>query len=272
MQFEIVPLSPAIGIEVRGIDLAQPLDEASFEPIGCAWERHCVLLVRGQDITQEQQAQFASRFGTLTRPRRGPPPVLYVSNARSTFAKPAVLPAGPVDFHSDQSYLAEPSIATVLYAMDVPAKGGNTIFASGLRAYDALPEDLKRRLAHCEAEHAYDQLTSPSRRPEHVPEGWKHAVHPVFRVHPPTGRTAIYVSRLMTRSIVGMTSEESRQTLDMLFDHQERAEFSYEHVWRPGDLVVWDNRSCIHARTDFDPAEPRRLRRMTVLDEHRAAA
>jgi alpha-ketoglutarate-dependent taurine dioxygenase len=76
----------------------------------------------------------------------------------------------------------------------------------------------------------------------------------------------------MTRSIVGMTSEESRQTLDMLFDHQERAEFSYEHVWRPGDLVVWDNRSCIHARTDFDPAEPRRLRRMTVLDEHRAAA
>ncbi len=105
-----------------------------------------------------------------------------------------------------------------------------------------------------------------------MPEGWKHAVHPVFRVHPPTGRTVIYVGRLMTRSIVGMSSAESREILDMLFDHQERAEFSYEHVWRTGDVVVWDNRSCIHARTDFDQAAPRRLRRMTVLDEHRAAA
>jgi hypothetical protein len=108
-------LSPAIGIEVRGIDLAQPLDESSFEPIRLAWERHGVLLIRGQDISQEQQALFAGRFGTLARPRLGPPPVLYVSNARSTFAKPTILPDGPVDFHSDQSYLAEPAIAATRF-------------------------------------------------------------------------------------------------------------------------------------------------------------
>ena len=155
-------------------------------------------------------------------------------------------------------------MASMLYAMEVPSRGGNTLYANCFKAYEALPEDMKRRLKGKRALNAYDYDNAPTLRGEALPEGVKRFAHPIVRTHPVTGRKALYVNRLMTWSILDMPPEESRALLDYLFNHQERTEFVYEHKWTPGDLVLWDNRSCLHARTDFDPSERRRLRRVTV--------
>ncbi|MEO8926165.1 MAG: TauD/TfdA family dioxygenase [Caulobacteraceae bacterium] len=264
---DIRPLSPAIGVEVGGVDLAGRLDEAVFGQIRAAWEESCIALFRGQTLSETRQILFARRFGKLGEAGGGPRPVLYVTNARNERGEPGILPEGPIDFHSDQSYLEEPSMATMLYAIDVPGRGGNTLFANGFRAYDALPDELKRRLAGRSALHAYDYYSNPNQRAQRAPPGATPVAHPIFRVHPPTGRTALYVNRLMTWSIVDMDPDESDRILHVLFDHQEKAEFVYEHAWTPRDLIVWDNRSCLHGRTDFAQSALRRLRRVTVLGE-----
>jgi taurine dioxygenase len=264
---EFRPLSPALGVEVCGIDLARPLEDAVFQLIRRVWEENGVLLFRGQQLTAIKQIRFASRFGSLGKTDMGPPAVLEVSNVRDAGGMSGILPEGAIDFHSDQSYLAEPAIATMLYALEVPANGGNTLFGNGLRAYEALPEDLQQQLAERRALHLYDYETNPTRRPQQKPHNAKRAVHPIFRVHGPTGRRALYVNRLMTWSILDVEALESERILNRLFEHQERGDLVYEHRWLPGDLVLWDNRSCIHARTDFNSDERRRLRRVTVLDD-----
>ncbi len=261
------PLSPAIGVEVRGIDLARRMDPAAFMQIREAWESHCMALFRGQKLSEVKQIIFASLFGKLGAVRGATPAVVHVSNARDGSGVQGILPEGPIDLHSDGSYLEEPMMATMLYAIDVPERGGNTLFANGFRAYDALPDELKQRLAGRRALHAYDRQTEPTRRPDRAPLGVTPVAHPIFRIHPSTGRMALYVDRLMTWSIADMPAEESDRILHFLFDHQERPEFVYEHVWAPGDLIVWDNRSCLHGRTDFDPSALRRLRRATVLGD-----
>jgi taurine dioxygenase len=155
----------------------------------------------------------------------------------------------------------------MLYAMEVPRQGGNTRYANGFTAYEALDERLKSRLAGKRALNVYDYAGNPTHRAHALPEDAKQFAHPVFRTHPATGKKSLYVNRLMTWSILDMPADESREMLEFLFNHQERPEFVYEHIWTPGDVILWDNRSCLHARTDFDPAERRRLRRVTVLGE-----
>jgi taurine dioxygenase len=113
----------------------------------------------------------------------------------------------------------------------------------------------------------YDYVGNPTHRADSLPADVKQYAHPILRAHTPTGRKSLYVNRLMTWSILGLSPEQSHETLSRLFDHQEKPEFVYEHVWTPGDVMLWDNRSCLHARTDFAPHERRRLRRVTVLGE-----
>ena len=273
--FEIKPLSPAIGVEVGGVDLAAPLPETDFARIRRAWEENCIVLFRGQTLGEQEQVAFASRFGTLgtnvneTDPLKlgGHPAVLYVSNIRIDGKLTGILPDGEMFFHSDTCYLERPAMASMLYAMELPSAGGHTLYANGFAAYDALPEGLKRRLAGLRALNVYDYDGSPTHRAATLPPGVKQYVHPVIRSHPPTGRKSLYVNRLMTWAILDMPEEESRALLEFLFDHQEEPRFVYEHQWRLGDVILWDNRSCLHARTDFDPDERRRLRRVTVLGE-----
>jgi alpha-ketoglutarate-dependent taurine dioxygenase len=272
---EIRPLSPAIGVEISGVDLAAPLDEPTFARIRRAWEENCIALFRGQDLDENAQAGFAARFGTLgtavndrdPMKRGSHPAVLYVSNIRIDGKLTGILPDGEMFFHSDTCYLERPAMASMLFAIEVPSRGGHTLYANGFRAYDALPDELKRRLAGMRALNVYDYDGNPTHRAASLPPGVKQYAHPVFRTHPPTGRKSLYVNRLMTWSILDMDEGESRETLEFLFDHQEKPEFVYEHDWRPGDAILWDNRSCLHARTDFDPGERRRLRRVTVIGE-----
>ena len=271
MPLEFKPLSPAIGIEVLGVDLRSPLPEEDFALMRSMWEHNCVLLFRNQTLDENDQVQFAERFGPLSRtanPERAAksnPAIMFISNVRENGQLIGALPDGEMHFHSDQSYVEKPATGSMLYAMEIPSTGGNTLYANALNAYDDLPQHLKALLADKQAMHSYD-TTSTLRGPE-VKLGPRSFAHPLFRTHPPTGRKAIYVNRLLTHSIIGLPRDESDDVLDQLFEHQEKPQYIYEHVWRVGDLILWDNRSCVHARTDFSARERRMLRRLTLLGE-----
>lgn len=272
---DILPLTPAIGAEVRGVDLAEPLDDETFRRIEQAWHAHGVLLFRGQELSEEDQVGFAGRFGelgrvvnkhggvTLTRH----PSVMLVSNIRQDGQLIGALPDGEMLFHSDQCYVERPCMATFLYAIEVPSKGGDTLFANTALAWETLPPAIKAAVEGKKAMNVYDYAGAPTQRREALASDAPRFAHPVVRTHPATGRRALFVNRLMTQWIEGMPREESDRLLAAIFDHQEQRRFVYEHVWRPGDLVLWDNRCTLHARTDFSAAERRLLRRCIVLGE-----
>ena len=149
----------------------------------------------------------------------------------------------------------------------MPESGGNTLFANMYKAYDTLDDDLKRRLAGVDAEHGFYtgvDVSDDMKSALGISDYQSTARHPVFSAHEETGRTALYVSRLLTQRIAEAGDEESREILSRLFVHSERSEFVYEHIWAPGDFVMWDNRCTNHARTDFSAGERRLLRRTTV--------
>ncbi|MGQ0664232.1 MAG: TauD/TfdA dioxygenase family protein [Pseudomonadota bacterium] len=271
--FELRALSPAIGAEILGVDLGARLDAERFEAIRQAWHRSSVLLFRHQELSEADQLRFAERFGELARlvtkteGMTGHPAVLLVSNVRKDGKLIGALPDGEMLFHSDQCYVERPCMATLLYAIEIPSVGGNTLFANMYQAYETLPEAIKRRLAGLKAMNVYDYAANPTARTRaSAPDAPAYA-HPIVRTHPATGRKALYVNRLMSESIVGLKRAESDRLLGFLFDHQERREFVYEHAWTPGDLVLWDNRSTLHARTDFSAAERRLLRRVAIKGE-----
>ncbi|MFM9887590.1 MAG: TauD/TfdA dioxygenase family protein [Burkholderiales bacterium] len=266
-------LSPNIGIEVEGVDLRQPLDDEAFRSVEAAWHANCIILFRGQSLDEDQQVAFASRFGPLAQVlnKHGGasthhPGVMFISNIRENGKLIGALPDGEMMFHSDQCYIERPCYATLLYAIEIPRQGGNTLFANMYKAYEALPSDLKDRLQGMQALHVYDYGAAPTQKGA-VGEDARRFAHPIFRTHPATGKKALYVNRLMTDHIVGMDRPESDRTLSMLFDSIENPAWIYEHQWRIGDLLMWDNRCTTHARTDFDASERRLLRRCVVLGE-----
>jgi taurine dioxygenase len=266
------PLSPALGIEVQDVDLAQPMDDATFSRVLQAWHEGLILLFRNQDLGEAQQAAFGARFGELgsvlhQHGGRGTHPgVMYISNIVENGKLIGALPDGEMYFHSDQCYTERPAMATMLYAMEVPSRGGNTLFANMYRAYETLPDEIKSKLVGKKAWNVYDYSGNPTKRGAVAGDAPRYA-HPVVRTHPATHRKALYVNRLMTESIGGLPREESDALLAYLFDHSDQPGFIYEHVWRPGDLILWDNRCTLHARTDFDATERRKLRRVAVLGD-----
>lgn len=266
------PLSPALGAEIVGVDLRHDLDDVTCAQIRDIWHQNLVILMRGQDLTEEDEVRFAEMFGPPAKIHtrqfvRGHPAVMLISNIREDGKPIGALPDGEMHFHTDQCHQERPAMASMLYAIEVPREGGNTLFANGYKAYETLPEDVKGRIDGRKALNAYDYDNASMKRGTRVAEGVPSYVHPVVRTHPATGRKALYVNRLMTVRIEGMPEDESAELLDMLFDHQERREFVYEHVWRPGDLLMWDNRCTLHARTDFSAGERRLMRRVTILGE-----
>jgi len=270
------PLNDAIGMEIIGVDLREDLPQSAFEAIRDAWRAHCIILLRGQTLDEEAQVRFARRFGELGKVlhahegRTSLPGVMYISNIRENGKLIGALPDGEMYFHSDQCYIESPSVGTMLYAMEVPSKGGDTIFANMFAAYDALPDALKEKIEGRVALNVYDYQNAATVRGSALREGVPSFAHPMVKIHPFTGRKALYFNRLMTHHIVGMDSQESEALLAQLFDHQEQDRFLYRHVWTPGDLVMWDNRSALHARSDFDASERRLMRRTVVVREHEA--
>jgi taurine dioxygenase len=265
-------LSPALGLEVVGIDLSQPINPLLAAQLEATWHEGLVLLLRDQVLTMENQVRFAECFGPLAKVvnvqnATGHPSVMLISNIRKDGKPIGALPDGEMQFHTDQCYLERPAMASMLYAIEVPNVGGNTLFANAYSAYETLPADIKRKLDGRKAINAYDYDNASTKRGTRLRDGVPYYVHPVVRTHPGTGRKALYVNRLMTLSIEGMPEAESNALLNFLFDHQEQRQFVYEHVWRVGDILMWDNRCTLHARSDFSSDERRLMRRIAVLGE-----
>jgi taurine dioxygenase len=272
------PLSPAIGVEIEGIDLSQPLARTAIEAIRAAWHEHGVLLFRDQTISEDDQARYGEYFGTLTDmsgyaelpkfKQKHHRAVIFISNIREDGSLVGTLPDGEVFFHSDRAFTPDPPIATMLYAMEIPSVGGDTLFANMYAAYDALPQPIKDRIEGLRAlnvyDLSYDADGAASKRMTTLRPDAPSSLHPMVKIHPATGRKVLFVNRLMTYGIEGLPSAESDELLNYLFDHQEQGRFVYRHVWQVGDVLLWDNRCTLHARTDFDASERRLLRRMTV--------
>jgi taurine dioxygenase len=266
------PLSSALGAEILGLDLRDDIDARVFAQIRDAWHQNLVIVLRGQYMSEEDQVRFAEKFGPpavihTKQFVRNHPAVMLISNIREDGKPIGALPDGEMHFHTDQCHQERPAMASMLYALEVPRAGGNTLFANGYTAYETLPPEIKRRIDGRKALNAYDHETAATKRATRLTQSVPSYAHPVVRTHPATGRKALYVNRLMTVRIEGLPAQESDNLLAMLFDHQERREFIYEHVWRVGDLVIWDNRCTLHARTDFSPDERRLMRRVTILGE-----
>ena len=271
-QLQTRSLSPALGAEIMGVDLSEPFNDELFAKILRCWHDNIVVLFRDQRLSEADQVRFAERFGplALSHTRRyttANPAVMLISNIRENGRQIGALPDGEMQFHSDQCYQEKPAMASMLYALEVPSMGGNTLFANAYMAYETLPDDIKRRLDGRKALHAYDYDNASMKRGTRIQDGVPHFAHPLFRTHPATGRKALYVNRLMTIAIEGLPEAESDALLDFLFKHQENPAFVYEHVWRVNDLLMWDNRCALHARTDFSNDERRLMRRVTVLGE-----
>jgi taurine dioxygenase len=265
-------LSAALGAEIIGVDLSQEMDARTTAQILEVWHESLVILLRDQHMSETDQVRFAERFGppaTIHTKQfvQRHPAVMLISNIREDGKPIGALPDGEMHFHTDQCHQERPAMASMLYSIEVPSKGGNTLFSNAYAAYETLPEAIKRRIAGRRALNAYDYDTAATKRGTKVADGVPSFVHPIVRTHPATGRQALYVNRLMTVSIEGMPEEESSELLDTLFDHQEQRQFIYEHVWRVGDVLMWDNRCTLHARTDFSADERRLMRRVTILGE-----
>ena len=274
MSISVRLLSPALGAEIVGVDLSKPLDDVTIAAIKATWNEHLVLLFRNQALSEDDQVRFARNFGELQqRPRPKDmraeakvknPEVMLVSNIRENGKPIGSLPDGEMQFHSDMCYIPAPPKGTFLYAIEIPSEGGDTLFLNMYKAYEALLPEMKARLKDRNAVNIF--LYGSTSRDGNKPDFniHPHATHPVVRIHSDTGRPALYVNRLMTWNIEGMEGGESQELLDSLFDHIEQPQFIYEHKWKVGDLILWDNRCTLHARTDFSDKERRLLRRVVV--------
>ena len=276
---ELVPLSPAIGVEARGIDLGKPVDDATRAALRRAWAENSILLVRGQDLTEEEQFAYARLFGEVAD--RVKPPVekrafradpenrmQLITNRLDEQGRPmGSLGDGEMWFHTDKCYVEKPHRASFLYAVEIPTEGGHTRFASLYNAYDRLPADLRSRIEGRKVLQVYDYGKDQAADPDDVNARLDELLHywqPIVVANPDTGRRAVYVSRLMSLRIEGMDAVESRAVLDAICDIVEADDNVYEHVWQPGDIIVWDNLSCVHARTDWPREQRRTLRRVTI--------
>ena len=273
---EIEPLSPVVGAAIRGVDWRAPVDARTEDAVRAAFTRHSVLCFPGQKLTPEHQLRFANVFGKSDGAFRKPPSedrdgakqrgVMLVTNIRKDGKPVGFLPDGEMQFHSDGAHRDIPYRATTLYAIKIPSRGGETLFANLAAAYEALTPAMQTRLEGLKTRtvYLYDAVSREETREDDP--SLPSAVHPLVKTHPDSGRRSLYLSRLMTRAILGMDRKDSDALLEELFDHCERPDFVYAHRWRPEDLVIWDNRCLNHARADFPAEETRLLRRYTVSE------
>jgi len=274
MRLGVTPLAPAIGAEISGIDLSAPLDPGTINAIRAAFHRHVVVVFRGQDLTEDAQFAFARHFGEIGVRKRSPngatpggdydTPFMLVTNIVEDGKPIGSFGDSEMWFHHDTCYYEKPHAATLLYSVELPSRGGDTLFSNMYAAYDNVPDDLERRLEGRRVLQIHDYKRTERIDLDGDTTGMLQYSQPIFITHPDTGRRALYVNRLMSARIEGLDRAESDDILDRLFDIVEDPAIGYAHSWRLGDLVMWDNYASCHARTDFPRDEPRLLRRLTV--------
>jgi taurine dioxygenase len=275
MSIEIVPTGAALGAEIRGVDLAEPIGDVTFGEIERAYNECGVIFFRNQQITPSQQAAFTRRFGEIefnifgerwSVP--GSPEIVVVSNVTEGGQPIGVRRAGE-NWHSDMCYAARPPRGTMLYALEIPElfglSLGDTEFANAAAAWDALPEPLRQRI---EGRRAVFDFTGRKRAfpPTQAEiERYPAVSHPIVRTHPFTGRKCLYIMRDDCIGIEGMEPEEAEALIAAFADHIVKPAFIYRHQWRPGDLLMWDNCTVQHrAVQDYDLPRRRLMHRTTM--------
>lgn len=275
--FDIELFDAPLGAEILGLDLSRPLSPRQFQRIHKAHLDHHLLVFRDQRITPQQQVDFSRRFGPLQihvlRNFQLPshPEVLIISNIIED-GQPIGLGDAGHFWHSDLSYKEKPSLGSLLHAQELPAEGGDTLFANMHLAWDTLPAALRHAVQDARAEHSYlTQYDELRRRSPFRPaltqaqiDEVKPVTHPVVHTHPETGRKALFVSEHFTTRIVGIPEDESRALLAELFAHSVLPAHIYRHKWAPHDLVFWDNRSLMHLAGGTPDHLRRKLYRTTI--------
>ena len=282
---EVIDSPAPLGSEIRGVDLSRELDAQTFDRVFSTLSERSVIVFRDQRITPAQFVRFSSRLGPLAKPPLlddyalpDQPEVLKVSNIIEN-GKHIGNPDAGAFWHSDGAYSAKPSMYSILYAIEVPQRDGqtfgDTLYTSTAAAYDALGSDMKARIDGLRAihslNHQYERKKSAGilKRSDMSDDDKRKVVppvaHPLVRQHPHTGRRCIFVNEGHTCGIEGMPTEQARELLEQLFAHCLLPEFIYTHKWRVGDVVVWDNCATQHKAT-FDYALPlRRLMYRTTI-------
>ena len=271
-KLDIRPVAGALGAEIHGVDLADDLPDATIDRIRAALVRHQVIFFRGQRLTPAEQVRFGARFGPLNIH-----PYVAGMAAHPEVMEVVKAPEDRVNFgggwHSDMSFLERPAIGSILYAVEVPGHGGDTLFASQAAAFEALSPGLQRTLeglsgVHSAAREYSAQGHSAQKRASMSVAEAEGAVgeftHPVVLVHPESGRKALYVNPAFTVRIEGWSPRESRPLLDFLFQHCRYEAFSCRFRWEAGSVAFWDNRSVWHFALNDYPGQRRHMRRVTV--------
>jgi len=272
---KVTPLSKALGAEITGIDLRQPQDDATVAAIRQTFDDHIFVVFRGQELSEDDQLRAAGYFGKVhvrRKPTNGrdpggqwDTPFMLVTNIVENGKPIGVFGDGEMWFHHDTSYYPEPHRATLLYSMKLPSWGGNTCFSNMYKAYENIPRPLRDKLEGRKVLQVHDYKRRERLDLDKIDLNTvRHHWQPIFITHPATGRKSLYISRLMSARIEGLSREESEDALEQLFEISEDPAIVYEHEWKLGDLVIWDNWCSIHARKDFPRDEPRLMRRLTI--------
>ena len=284
-RIDVVPTGGALGADIRGLDLSRDIDEATFAEIYRAWNDHLVLRFRGQMLDDDKLVAFSRRFGDLDMAPIGAkdqplvrhrPEIAVISNIVVGGKAIGGLGNSELVWHQDMSYNELPPKASLLYGVETPATGGETFFYNLYKAYETLPERLRARIQGLSCKHDATRNSSGQLRKgfeeQYANKDRPGAVHPLAVRHPETGRTSLYLGRRPNAWIVGLSDGDSDALLDELWGHVQNGPFAWAQEWKPGDLVIWDNRCTLHRRNTLDPSLRRLMHRTQVRDKARPVA
>ncbi|HVF65910.1 MAG TPA: TauD/TfdA family dioxygenase [Casimicrobiaceae bacterium] len=273
MSLTITPLTGTIGAEAKGVDLSKPVDDATRRTLYDAWIKYAVLVIRDQQLTPLQFAAAARLFGPLLEQQvkqftLAEHPEVGTISSRDLPMVDGKLKVRGEQYHTDHSNFEAPPKATMLHAVSLPSFGGDTQFVDVRAAFDDLPEERRRALVKLRSPHVYESSKSPrkmaalsAQERAKIPQ----TVQPLVIRHPENGRSALYLNTARMEGIDGLPPDEAFKLIDELYAHATQSKYEYRHKWRPGDMVIWDNRSVMHqANADFDPTEYRFLYRVML--------
>lgn len=279
MSLQIRPLQKTFGAEVSGLDLSQPLESQTIAELKSLWHKYELLLFRNQTMDEAEIVSFSKQLGDLEIHIRKEflsqksPEILYVSNMTKEGKPVGILADSEVGWHYDQIYLPRPAVGSFLFSVKLPSSGGETSFSDMSAAYEALPQSMKNAIDGKKAVQSYEAFNALYSVPTSAEQKKKtpDIEHPLVRVHPYSGKKALYICPGMTTQIVGLDKSTSDDLLQELFDWSTKPEFVYSHVWQLGDGLLWDNACTMHKREPFDPKQERLMKRTTILPEPKYA-
>jgi len=262
-----------LGIEVRGVDLGSELPPATVQALRALWSEHAVLVVRDQQLDPPAFLRAAGIFGEILPQQLGKfslpdYPLVGTISSRDLPVRDGKVHVRGENYHTDHSNFREPPIGTMLHAIELPSRGGDTQFVDVRAAHDDLPDELKARIAHLRSMHVYESSRSPRKMTALTPQQLAETAscsQPLVIAHPTSGRPALYLNTGRMEGIEGMPEDEGFALINRLYQHATQPCYEYRHQWQPGDFVLWDNRSVMHqANADFDPGEYRYLYRLML--------